>query len=100
MAVQRLAEFGLRGDRGDALSDIVGCREVLNFLGRAVPTLRRKGWKIDLTGSVEPFMESLSFAAPVVRIESADAPVCLRSASCMKTARARACPRSTSSARF
>jgi hypothetical protein len=70
-AIQRLAEFGLRGDRGDALSDIVGCREVLNFLGRAAPKLRRKGWKLDLTGSVEPFMESLSFAAPVVRVGSA-----------------------------
>ena len=70
-AVQQLAEFGLRGDRGDALSDIVGCREVLNFLGHAVPKLRRKGWKIELTGSVEPFMESLSFATPVVRVDSA-----------------------------
>ena len=30
------------------------------FLGRAVPALRRRGWKVELEGSVEPFMESMS----------------------------------------
>ena len=72
-AIERLAEFGLRGERGDNLSAIIGTREVLNFLGHAVPKLRRKGWKIELAGSVDPFMESMSFAAPVVRVGSTGA---------------------------
>ncbi len=72
LAIGRLAEFGMRGERGDDMTAIVGTREVLNFLGRAVPKLRRKGWKIELAGSVEPFMESLSFAAPVVRVGATD----------------------------
>ncbi len=74
VGLQRLAEYGLRGERGDAMTDIVGCREVLNFLGRAIPKLRREGWKIDLEGRVEPFMESLDFVTPVVRVGESGSP--------------------------
>ena len=67
-ALARLAETGLRGETGDTLAPIVGKRNVLNFLGTHLPHLRRHGWQVDLAGRIGPFMESLEFATPVVRI--------------------------------
>jgi superfamily II DNA or RNA helicase len=66
-----LARTGLRGEVGDALESIVGKREVLNFLGRDLPALRRRGWRVELAGRVAPFLEEMEFATPVVRIEDA-----------------------------
>ena len=65
-ALAILARTGLRGEVGDALESIVGKREVLNFLGRDLPALRRRGWRMELEGRVSPFMESIDFATPVV----------------------------------
>ena len=73
-ALQRLAEAGFSGDCGDALKPIVGCREVLNFLGSGLPRLRRLGWKVDLEGRVQPFMESADFVTPVVHITDSSSP--------------------------
>lgn len=67
-ALARLAEFGLRGECGDALSSLAGLREVRNFLGGILPALRRIGWRVDLAGSVAGFMEAAEFAMPVVHI--------------------------------
>jgi superfamily II DNA or RNA helicase len=67
-ALARLDATGLRGETGDALAAIVGCREVLNFLGRDVPALRRLGWKVEMDQKVDSFMETLDFVAPVVRV--------------------------------
>ena len=69
MALERLHPFGLKGEVGDDLTDIVGCREVLNFLGQAVPNLRRQGWKVEFDGKIDSFMESMDVATPVVRVE-------------------------------
>lgn len=71
-ALIRLAPSGFRGEHGDDLSSIVGTRLVLNFLGAHLPALRRKGWQIELEGRVEPYMNSLDFAAPVVRINDVE----------------------------
>ena len=67
-ALERLADAGFPGEHGDDLKPIVGGREVLNFLGSGVPKLRRAGWKVELEGRVQPFMDSASLATPVVRI--------------------------------
>ena len=67
-ALEQVVAFGLRGNQGDSLTPIVGCREVLNFLGQAVPWLRRKGWKVELQGKIEGHMETLDFATPIVRV--------------------------------
>ena len=67
-ALAQLAELGLQGECGDALSPIVGCREVLNFLASTLPRLRRMGWRVELAGRIQPFMEELDFATPVVRL--------------------------------
>jgi superfamily II DNA or RNA helicase len=71
-ALQRLAAHGFAGERGDELTPIVGTREVLNFLGGHLPALRRLGWKVTLEGRVEPFLESASFATPVVRVRDGE----------------------------
>ncbi|MFU8780690.1 MAG: DEAD/DEAH box helicase [Kiritimatiellia bacterium] len=71
-ALQALRQWKLAGETGDSLTPIVGTREVLTFLGAAVPALRRDGWRITLTGRVEPFYESLSFATPVVHVQTLD----------------------------
>ncbi len=67
-ALDLLAGIGLKGVEGDGLEPVIGCREVLNFLGRDVPALRRRGWKVVLSGRVEGFMEDSEFATPVVRV--------------------------------
>ncbi len=68
-ALRFLAECGFRGECGDDLSDIVGQREVLNFLGTRLPWLRRHGWRVELEGRVAPLLESTDFATPVVRVD-------------------------------
>ena len=68
--IDQLAKYGFAGETGDILTPIVGCREVLNFLGSHVPALRRKGWRVEMEGRVEGFMEGAEFATPVVRITS------------------------------
>ncbi|MFH1027138.1 MAG: SNF2-related protein, partial [Pseudomonadota bacterium] len=67
-ALQVLTNSGFTGATGDALSSIIGCREVLNFLGSGLPALRRRGWKMELEGKIHPFMEAAEFATPVVKI--------------------------------
>jgi len=67
-ALIRLAETGLGGESGDRLSDIVGSREVLNFLGGALPALRRLGWRVELTGRIAGFMDETDLATPVVQV--------------------------------
>ncbi len=71
-ALLRLRHWGLIGESGDSLQSLVGTREVRNFLGSALPALRRDGWKIDLQGRIHPFFESLSFVTPVVQVSPSD----------------------------
>lgn len=73
IGLARLAEIGLRGTQGDQIEPLVGIREVLNFLGRDLPALRRAGWKIDLEGRVHEMFESSEFVTPVVRVSEGNA---------------------------
>ncbi|HMO50222.1 MAG TPA: DEAD/DEAH box helicase [Kiritimatiellia bacterium] len=66
--LERIGRAGFRGVVGDDLTPIVGTRDVMNFLGREWPALRRAGWKLDLQGPVAEFMEQADFIAPVVKI--------------------------------
>ena len=68
-ALALLSRLGIVGDCGDELGRIVGEREVLNFLGSGIPYLQRRGWKIEMEGRISPFMDSLAFATPVVRVK-------------------------------
>ena len=70
--IEQLARYGFSGAVGDALTSVVGCREVLNCLGSHVPALRRKGWRVEMEGRVGGFMEAAEFATPVVRIQYQD----------------------------
>ena len=72
-ALAKLAPTGLRGHRGDLLTSIIGERDVLNFLGGAIPRLRRYGWRVELEGRVAPFMDEVEFTTPVIRINEASA---------------------------
>ncbi|MFA5689321.1 MAG: DEAD/DEAH box helicase [Kiritimatiellales bacterium] len=67
-ALDQLAFSGFRGHRGDLLTSVVGTREVLNFLGGAVPRLRRYGWRIEMEGRIAPFMDEAEFTLPVIHI--------------------------------
>ncbi len=71
-ALDTLRHFGFSGEVGDGLSSIVGERDVLNFIGSKLPTLRRAGWKVDLEGRVAPYHEDLRSVTPVIRV--ADSP--------------------------
>ena len=68
-AVQRLASVGFFGRAGDTLKNIVGPREVLNFLGGGVPRIRRMGWKVELQGRIKPFAETADYVTPVIHID-------------------------------
>jgi len=63
---------GLRGECGDALSSIVGKREVLNFFASAMPALRRRGWNIEVEGRAAPMLDSTDFVVPVVQISDVE----------------------------
>ncbi|MDA0577626.1 MAG: SNF2-related protein [Verrucomicrobia bacterium] len=67
-ALKILARHGLHGEVGDALASIVGKREVLNFLGSALPALRRRGWRVELNGRISGYMDEAHFVAPVVHV--------------------------------
>jgi superfamily II DNA or RNA helicase len=67
-ALENLRHFGFSGDSGDSLTHIVGEREVLNFIGSKLPTLRRSGWKVELEGRVAPHLEGLRSVTPVIRV--------------------------------
>jgi superfamily II DNA or RNA helicase len=67
-ALARLAEMGIRGLSGDQLDPLVGCREVLNFLGRDLPALRRLGWRVEFEGSVRDLAENTPSVTPVVHV--------------------------------
>lgn len=68
-ALAALARFGLSAHAGEDLPSVVGTREVMNFLGRAIPFLRRSGWRIECEGRIAPVMDDAVFATPVVHIE-------------------------------
>jgi superfamily II DNA or RNA helicase len=73
-ALAWLGRFGIEGDRGDEMTPVVGCREVLNFLGRAVPMMRRRGWRVEFAGRIAPEAEAMQCMTPVVRVESGAGP--------------------------
>ena len=70
-ALEKLTPTGFRGHRGDLLSSIVGQRDVLNFLGKGVPKLRRYGWRVEFEGRVKPFMDGAENITPVIQIREA-----------------------------
>ena len=68
IALERLAKLGFSGPHGEALSSIVGSREVMNFLASGMPLLRREGWRVELEGRIAPHMEQVDFVTPVVHV--------------------------------
>ena len=71
-AVQKLESAGFLGRAGDTLRNIVGPREVLNFLGSGVPKIRRWGWKVELQGRIKPFAESAETVRLVVHVDTVE----------------------------
>ncbi len=69
-AIERVTDAGFRGKRGDMLMQVRGNREVLNFLGGAMPKLQRLGWRIDLEGMIAAFMDQADSTVPVVHINN------------------------------
>lgn len=67
-ALVRLASLGLKGMVGDQLEPLVGMREVLNFIGRDLPILRRAGWKVDFEGRINELAENTPSVTPVVHV--------------------------------
>jgi superfamily II DNA or RNA helicase len=73
-ALEVMASAGFKGGRGDLLRPIRGNHEVLNFLGGALPRLKRQGWRIDLAGMVAAFMDQAYTTVPVVHINTSASP--------------------------
>ncbi len=70
--VEKLATAGFVGRAGDTLRNIVGPREVLNFLGSGVPKLRRMGFEVELEGRVKPFAEKAEYVKPTIRVDEVE----------------------------
>ncbi len=70
--VEKLAAAGFVGRAGDTLRNIVGPREVLNFLGSGVPKLRRMGIQVELEGRVKPFAEKADYVRPVIQVDEVE----------------------------
>ncbi|MEI6892087.1 MAG: SNF2-related protein [Pontiella sp.] len=68
-AVERLRRVHFDGRAGDTLRNIVGPREVLNFLGTGVPQVRRFGWDVELEGRVKPFAANADNVTPIVHVD-------------------------------
>ena len=68
-ALASLSRFGIPVREGEDLPAVIGTREVLNFLGRAIPHLRRNGWRVEFEGRIAPAMDGAVFATPVVHID-------------------------------
>ena len=68
-AVEKLKSVGFVGRAGDTLRNIVGPREVLNFLGSGVPKIRGMGWAVELEGRVKPFAENAEYVVPVIHVD-------------------------------
>ena len=71
-AVEKLQAVGFVGRAGDTLRNIVGPREVLNFLGSGVPGVRRFGWTVELQGRVKPFAAQADQVTPVVHVDESE----------------------------
>jgi superfamily II DNA or RNA helicase len=71
-AVQWLEAVGFVGRAGDTLRNIVGPREVLNFLGSGVPKIRRKGWQVEMEGRIQPFVETVERVSPIIHVDEAE----------------------------
>jgi superfamily II DNA or RNA helicase len=72
-ALRRMGAAGFVGEAGDALSAVVGVNEVNNFLGRVMPELRRRGWRLEMEGRVKTYVDDeVDFATPVVRVNGGE----------------------------
>lgn len=67
-ALDRMHAIGFYGSRGDDLGSITGARAVLNFLGEQVTALRRDGWQVEFSGSLEQFFDEAEVILPVVSV--------------------------------
>lgn len=69
-AIKQIKSYRFEEDAASAPYSftLVGVREVLNFLGTGLPTLRRSGWKFKLTDKLEALLDETPFITPVVKI--------------------------------
>jgi hypothetical protein len=68
-ALERLYAVGFGGDVGDDMHAIVHQRNVMVFCGTHLPSLRRKGWKVDLQGRITEFLDEVEYATPVIEVQ-------------------------------
>ena len=69
MALDSLRTLGFGGERGDQMQGLVGTSAVLTFCASGVPQLRRRGWKIELTGRIAEALEEADTLVPVVNVQ-------------------------------
>ncbi len=68
-ALRQLVRYGITGEQGDQLEPIIGARNVLNFLGSAIPEMRRNGWHVTVNGPLQDVYNDARTIVPVVKIE-------------------------------
>ena len=68
-ALAKLAKLGFQNQNGNLV--LMEQRNVLDFVGSSYPALKRNGWKVTFSGSVNGLVEELLSVIPVVKIADA-----------------------------
>ena len=76
-AVQLVERFGFERGYGSGSANeapalklfLTDPQKVLNFLGTGLPTLRRRGWRVDLSDRLMALTESMAYVVPVVKVK-------------------------------
>ena len=71
-ALDALRPLGFGGERGDHMEAIVGKSGVMTFCASSIPHLRRRGWKVTLSGRIAAAMDEADTLLPVVNIGNGD----------------------------
>jgi superfamily II DNA or RNA helicase len=69
LALDSLRTLGFGGERGDRMEGLVGTSAVLTFCASGIPRLRRRGWKVELTGRIAEALEEADTLVPVVNVQ-------------------------------
>ncbi len=72
-ALDSLRLMGFGGERGDKMEGIVGHSAVMNFCASGLPTLRRRGWNVQLSGRIAEELDAAEHLMPVVRVSDTEA---------------------------
>ncbi len=71
-ALNSLRTLGFGGERGDNMEGLVGQSAVMTFCASGIPSLRRRGWTVELKGRISGAMDEAEQLVPVLQIRDGE----------------------------